>query len=455
MLGASGSGKTVLLRSIAASAALGKEGATTHVYGLDFAGRGLEMLAGLPHVGAIVQGHDEERVLRLLSDLRSRISERSERWAAVRAGSLPEYRAATGGVPDEPRLVVLVDGYAGFHAAFERIQGSIWVDWLTQLVSDGRQFGVHFALTADRRNAFPLALASAVPGRIALRLASQDEYAAAGIPLNILSDASPPGRAIYDGLETQVALLGGKVSGDAQAEAMAELGEYLDDRVGVLPQPVRVLPDVVPLASVARSDEGFTIGLRDVDLGPAVLRPEPNGFLVIGPPRSGKTTALEALVAGAPPTVSSIVIVTASENGLSSARSGHKVAVGPHEGASLLQQTISSGAHDLMVVVDDLHEFLHTEVEDALTELLRAGPKRSIWVAVSSEADACRRAFDGPLKHIRAGRSGLLLQPDGPVDGEIVGVRLPNIDTTAWPPGRGYLVNRGTYELCHVGVVER
>ena len=453
VLGASGSGKTVLLRTIAAAAALGKEGATAHVYGLDFAGRGLEMLGGLPHVGTIVQGHDEERVLRLLRDLRARISDRSERFATVRAGSLPEYRSATGGRPDEPRLVVLVDGYAGFHAAFERIQGGRWVDWLTQLVSDGRQFGVHFALTADRRSAFPLALSSAVPGRVVLRLASQDEYAAAGVPLKVLSDASPPGRALFDGLETQIALLGGKLSGDAQAEAMTELGGYLDERVRVPPQAVRVLPDVVPLASIARSDEGFTIGLRDADLGPAVLRLEPAGFLVTGPPRSGKTTALAALVAGAPPTVTGVVVVAASASSLTQEQSGRRVAVGPHDGANLLQHTIAGGAHDLLVVVDDLEEFSHTEVEDALAELLRAGSERNIRVAVSSDADACRRAFDGPLKDIRAARSGLLLQPDGPVDGEILGVRLPNVDTTAWPPGRGYLALRGAFELCHVGVV--
>ena len=453
VLGASGSGKTVLLRSIAAAAALGKGGATAHVYGLDFAGRGLEMLAELRHVGGIVQGHDEERVVRLLRDLRSRISERSERFATVRAGSLPEYRAAKGGNPDEPRLVVLVDGYAGFHAAFERIQGGRWIDWLTQLVSDGRQFGLHFVLTADRRGAFPLALSSAVPGRVILRLASQDEYAAAGVPLSILSDASPPGRALFDGLETQIALLGGRVSGDAQAESMAELGRHLDDRVRIRPQQVRVLPDVVALASIARSDEGFTIGLRDVDLGPAVLNLEPTGFLVAGPPRSGKTTALEALVAGAPRSVTDVMIVAAAESNLTQERPGCEVALGESDGASLLKHAVSSGAHDLLVVVDDLDEFLHTDVPGALSELLRVGPERNIRVAVSSDAEACRRVYDGPLKDIRASRSGLLLRPDVTLDGELVGVRLPNVDTTEWPPGRGYLAVRGAYELCHVGVV--
>ena len=97
VMGASGSGKTVLLRTLAASAGLSRSGTTTHVYGLDFAGRGLEVLSDLPHVGTIVQGHDDQRVVRLLRDLRKLVSERSERFAAARAGSLPEYRAGARG----------------------------------------------------------------------------------------------------------------------------------------------------------------------------------------------------------------------------------------------------------------------------------------------------------------------------------------------------------------------
>ena len=167
VLGASGSGKTVLLRTLAASAGMSKSGATTHVYGLDFAGRGLEMLGDLPHVGTIVQGHDNQRVVRLLRDLRARIDDRSERFSAVRASSLTEYRAQHGGRPDEPRVLVLLDGYSAFHSVYERVEGGKWVDWLTQLVGDGRQFGVHFVMTADRRSAFPLALTSRgrQPGR--------------------------------------------------------------------------------------------------------------------------------------------------------------------------------------------------------------------------------------------------------------------------------------------------
>ena len=452
VLGASGSGKTVLLRTLAAAAALSRSGPTTHVYGLDFAGRGLEMLSDLPHVGTIVQGHDGQRVVRLLRDLRSRIDERSERFAAVRAGSLPEYRSAPEGRADEPRVLVLVDGYSAFHSTYERIEGGKWVDLLTQLVGDGRQFGVNFVLTADRRSAFPLALASAVPGRLVLRLATRDEYAAAGVPLDVITGASPPGRAVFGDLETQVALLGGEVSGDAQTEAMIELGEYLRSRAHTPAPPVRVLPEEVPLSSIDRTPAGFAFGLRDADLGPAVLEFGPGGFIVTGPPRSGKTTALDALVAGAPPTVKGVVIVASHESRLTRERPGCRTAVGAEEGAELLRQVAGSTDRDLLVVVDDLHDLADSDVGFALADMLRMVRSHGWMVVASAGAETARRAYDGALREIRGSKAGLLLQPDSEVDGDIVGIRLPRIADAVWPPGRGYLVTGGAYDLCHVGV---
>lgn len=454
VLGASGSGKTVLLRTLAASAGMSKSGATTHVYGLDFAGRGLEMLADLPHVGEIVQGHDNQRVVRLLRDLRSRIDERSERFAAVRAGSLPEYRKAKGGRPDEPRLLVLVDGYAAFHSVYERVEGGKWIDWLTQLAGDGRQFGIHFVFSADRRSAFPLALTSAVGTRIVLRLAHPDEYSAAGVPLDMVEATSSPGRSVFNNLETQIALLGGELGGDAQTKAMDEIGEYIKTLPLTPPQPVRILPEEVALESIGRSQDAFWFGVRDADLGPAVLPFSPGGFIVTGPPRSGKTTALSTLVDAAPPTVREVVIIAAQESALTSPRSNCRIAIGEQEGSQLLRSVLESATSDLLIVIDDLHDFANTDVDFAVRDVLKAARGGEWMVVVASDVEAARRAYDGALRDLRASKAGLLLQPDSEVDGDVVGVRLPRAVNAIWPPGRGYMVSGGTYDLCQVGIAE-
>ncbi len=62
VFGTGGSGKSTFLRTVAISAGLTPRGGPCHVYGLDFASKGLRPLEVLPHVGSIVDGDDRERV---------------------------------------------------------------------------------------------------------------------------------------------------------------------------------------------------------------------------------------------------------------------------------------------------------------------------------------------------------------------------------------------------------
>ena len=70
VFGASGSGNSVLLLTIALAAVLTVRGGPCHVYGIDFGNHALSMLESLPHVGSIVSGADHERLTRLLMFLR-------------------------------------------------------------------------------------------------------------------------------------------------------------------------------------------------------------------------------------------------------------------------------------------------------------------------------------------------------------------------------------------------
>jgi S-DNA-T family DNA segregation ATPase FtsK/SpoIIIE len=62
--GTSGTGKSVLLRTLAIGAGITPRGGPVHVYALDFAAGGLRQLEPLPHVGAVVAGDYHERVVR-------------------------------------------------------------------------------------------------------------------------------------------------------------------------------------------------------------------------------------------------------------------------------------------------------------------------------------------------------------------------------------------------------
>ena len=130
-----------------------------------------------------------------------------------------------------------------------------------------------------------------------------------------------------------------------------------------------------------------------------------------GPPRSGKTTALRALVHARPSGVSGAVVVTADAKGLITPSPSCRVASGADGSARLLREVADSSDEDLLVVVDNLHDLANSDAEHALADVLHAARARNMMIVVSSSADAARRAFGGPLKDIRSAKSGLLLQP--------------------------------------------
>ncbi|MCO6976134.1 hypothetical protein LVR08_29060, partial [Pseudomonas aeruginosa] len=143
--------------------AITARGGPVQVYAIDAGASGLRMLEDLPHVGAVISGDDEERVQRLLRTLRDLVDERSARYAAVRAGSLDEYRRLAG-APDEPRILLLVDGIGAFRESYEFRPAHAFPVWgaFTAVATDGRQVGVHVVVAGDRAASVPTSLGSTI-----------------------------------------------------------------------------------------------------------------------------------------------------------------------------------------------------------------------------------------------------------------------------------------------------
>jgi DNA segregation ATPase FtsK/SpoIIIE, S-DNA-T family len=461
VLGTGGSGKTVALRSIAISAGLAAEasGHPVEVHAVDFAGRGLDVLEGLAHVGSVIAGDDTERVTRLLRTLRERIDQRAVDFAAVRAASLPEYRRSAPDGTTTSRIIVLLDSYPGFQAMHERIEAGRWLDLFARLVADGRQVGVHFVITADRRTSVPMALVSALPQRLVLRLSSDDEYSNAGEPTGILSATSPPGRAIVAGQEVQIGVLGGSANGERQAAAIAQLAVRLRDGGMTAAPGVGVLPDELrrEVLATTSTPEQLVFGMGDADLAPRALSLARGHVLVTGPPRCGKTTALATIAQSAAAARLPVFHVHVRPTALGHAPFWGKVARGPEDGAALLErvaEAVPQLGKRVVIVVDDLGELVDGAADDALLELLRLGREHPVTIVASCDNTAARRQYSGTIPEIRKDGLALLLQPDTDNDGDIAGVVLPRRTRGAWPEGRGYLAERGTAELVQVALPE-
>src|SRR5690625_2784144 len=161
---------------------------------MDFASGGLAALEELPHVGAVIDGNDAERIQRLLRQLRDTVEERSARYAAARASTIEEYREIAGR-PDEPRILLLIDGYGAFRNEWEAMGARMPYDQLfLQLLVDGRGAGVHVAVRADRSGAIPSSVAGSLPRKIIMRQVDESAYAMLGAAKDVLDESSPPGR---------------------------------------------------------------------------------------------------------------------------------------------------------------------------------------------------------------------------------------------------------------------
>jgi len=183
-------------------------------------------------------------------------------------------------------------------------------------------------------------------------------------------------------------------------------------------------------------------------------------FLVSGPPRTGRSTALAAIVAslagrqsGALP----VIALCPRPSPLRDLRSLAGVAdvlVG-REVSDELADTLAELGGPAAIVVDDA-ELLADEPVAALLERLAQGARDSghLVIAAGTTEDFQTQRYRGWLAALRRSRAGLLLNPAGPADGEVFDVRLPRSTCGGWPAGRGLLIWRGGMTPMQVPTVD-
>jgi S-DNA-T family DNA segregation ATPase FtsK/SpoIIIE len=449
VFGTGGSGKSVLLRTLAISAGLGLRGGPCLVHALDFGSGGLRMLEALPHVGSVIGGDDHERIVRLLRMLREIVDERSRRYAVANAGSITDYRRAAN-KPEEARYLLLLDGIGAFRQAYSTGDRLKWFDLLVGLAADGRQVGVHLAISAERPAALSAGLSALVQHRIVLRLSDDNDYSVLGVPVDALQGA-PPGRGLVDDEEVQIAVLGGSNETSRQAKAINRLArELAAARPDVVSPPIGRLPERIYLSEMPVESGGLpTIGVSDEQLEPIAF--QPGGCLVIaGPPLSGRTSALGtfafAMHRWRPRRP--IAYLGSGTSPLIAALPWSDAAGGPDDVAALAKELVGRlSSHDpgvelLTVVIEELPSFLNTAADLPVQELLRTAAGEGCSVIVNGETSAIIGSWP-LLLAARADRHGIALQPDQ-IDGDqLFKTSFARLSRTEFPPGRGVYVRGG------------
>jgi DNA segregation ATPase FtsK/SpoIIIE, S-DNA-T family len=462
VFGSSGSGKSVLLRTVALAAGSRVCGGPSHIYGIDFGNRALAMLESLPHVGSIVPGTDHERLTRLLTFLRDTVDDRALRYSRASAATITDYRRLAD-APDEPRIIVLVDGLTAFRAAYEVGGRARWLDLFTSLAADGRPVGVHFVISVDQRTGMPSTLAAAVQSRVVLRMAHPDDYGFLGVAGDVLTMASPPGRGLLNGSEIQCAVFGGTAVVMEQALAVAALGGAMRTAsgphggTGEAP-PIRSLTHHVLMGDLPGELDGRPV----LGIGSTSLSAQPfdarGSFVVTGPSGSGRTTSLASIARSLhrwDPAMALYFLTPRRSSELAALPDWTEVACG--DGiialAGRLQDELRAGVHrrPMALVVERLDDLAGTAVEGPLSGLVKACLDDDHFVVAEGETTFFSSSFGLPGL-LKTSRSGLALQPDG-VEGQTVfRSSFPAFSRAVQPEGRGFLVQRGRAEMLQVAL---
>jgi S-DNA-T family DNA segregation ATPase FtsK/SpoIIIE len=456
-------GRSSVLRTIAGVIAAEASPAEVHLYGVDCGANALLPLVGLPHCGAVVGRDQPERVDRLLGRLLGEVSRRQQLLAEQGASSLAEQRAAAPEGQRLPWMVLLLDRWEGFTAAFESYDLGRLIETMLRLLREGPAVGLR-AVVASDASGFVGQISTVFEERLLLRFADPDDWGRTGVPSRDVPRTMPPGRALLPTagglLEAQLALLDPDPSGPAQVAALQSIGRAAAQRHRDLPRwlrPLRVdaLPPRVTVAEALALDPELAppsplwalIGAGGDALGPVgvdLLQTSP-GFVIAGPPRSGRSTVLEVMTRSLIERDVPVALVTPRRSPLRSlaALPGVLGVVGVETEDVEQLDKLLDGLERHVVLVDDAELLLDTPMADTLETLVRNARDADQAVVAAGTTDDLGAQYRGFTVDLRRSRSGLLISPQSGGDGDLLGVRLPR-NMAAGPPGRGLLVLNGT-----------
>ncbi|MFI6091354.1 FtsK/SpoIIIE domain-containing protein [Streptomyces sp. NPDC051218] len=456
------SGRSTALRTLAGALARDTSPGDVHLYGIDCGANALLPLTNLPHCGAVVTRDQPDRVRRLLDRLAAEVSRRQQLLAMEGLSSATEQRATAAPEDRLPWMVLLLDGWEGYTSALEGIDYGRLVEMIVKIFREGAAVGLKVVMTADR-SGFSGQVSPSFADKLILRLTDANEYSLAGLSARDVPKEMPSGRALRitdsGAQESQIALLVPDSSGQAQVTALREIAEEARRRHPIPPRnrrPLRV--DELPMrvtASQARAldpsftppsplwtllcvggDELMPIGVDLDESGP--------GFVIAGPPKSGRSTALlvaaRSLLANQVP----LVLVTPRRSPLRVLENEPGVLGVLNADSSERELTeLIEGAEGgkFAVVADDADMLYDTSLDRALEEVAQNGRDGGIGIVVAGATDTLSSQYRGFVVEARRSRQGMILAPQSASDGELFNVRL-SIDGGG-PVGRGLLVRSG------------
>jgi S-DNA-T family DNA segregation ATPase FtsK/SpoIIIE len=468
--GAPRSGRSQLLRTMAAGLGKHTSAADVHLFALDCGNGALLPLTKLPHCGAVVQRNQTERAQRLLGRLSAEVTRRQDVLGDGGFADITEQRAAVAPEDRLPHLVLMLDRWEGFIGSLGELDHGALTDQVMTLLREGASVGVHLIVAGDR-SLLSSRMATLVEHKLVFRLADRGDFTLAGLSPRKMPETIEPGRAFWSesATETQIAMITADPVGQAQAAALEAIAEQARERDRDLPRarrPFRV--DVLPSrlsfddAWGMREDEADRalwglVGVGGDELlpvGPDLAAGAPT-FVVAGPPKSGRSTVLLAMTESFLRQGTDVVVAAPRQSPLRDldGRAGVRAVLTSDDlSEDELRPLLDDGDEPVVFIVDDGEMLRDIPAKDWLRGYIRSLADRRRGIVLGGDAADLCGGFTGWQVDIKKNRSGALLSPQNVTDSDLVGAKLPRSAVGGQvTPGRA-MVHLGTGELVTVQV---
>ncbi len=500
ILGASGWGKSIFLRTVITSLLATHAPDELNLYILDFGSRALQIFEDVTHTGAYIVSHEKERVERLIRMLEDLNESRKEIISQSNVANLLEYnhKGAPRGRTDLPNkipaVLVVIDNFAEFRNSYESL-----FEILVSLVREGLSNGIYFIVSGEQSNALGK-LFNLIPERITLKLSDDAEYAQiVGRGARPVDEIAGRGlrRVDRSPLELQVALPLGFVDDEAaKSEAdrlidfLAILKQAAQAKNYERPPQIDILENwaVLPeLLKEHRANLGgepvlpaqIIIGRSDRDLMPTVLTLDAKPhFIITGPPSSGKSTALHSWILSlaefyTPQEIGMVMVDY--QGGIVDYGGAHRLDELPHALMPVITEPAQFGEmvnqlenefvytqnrryREVFVIFDNYDDIdeLASKVEGGdprrrLGDMARRAGKQGLHFVVCGMRDGLTSG-DDMLRPIAANRYGLAMDAESAESAPLYGSVPRSLSQMQLPRGRGFVVSPGKVSLVQVAV---
>ena len=294
--GAPSTGKTSLLMSIVWALGRFYSPQDVHIYILDCGGWGMNVFAGMPHVGGVALDCEEEKIQKLGQMLTEEMGNRKKQFLKSGVSSLTAYRRANGG--GMAAIVLAIDNIVPVFEQYPDMENV-----LTTIAREGATYGIYLIYTANTTTGVRYKVLQNIRGAVAFELTDKGDYPAIVGRLDGMSLPKITGRAFFKGnppVLFQAALCAGAADEQERTKELKRQMERMDAVwKGPRPEGIPVMPEELSFAELFAHYHERTkipVGLACDTIRPAAAdMSERYNMLISGTMNSGKSRYLAGL----------------------------------------------------------------------------------------------------------------------------------------------------------------